>query len=258
MSAVVAVEDTRESIVGEAASATCATAVEHAWGFKPTHIDDNVELALEAVNRELRPAAQFRRITIGIDDILVQASSCGHACPRMAPSTRYGKGSAQADASASWIEQEIWLIGVYYWVGVKIAHNSGRHRRDRRPLASRIRSCSRAAMRLRPTSPEVLARPLGNRSLAGRHDSSKMRLGLSLPAQEKWRGICSPMEGLATRNWGPAGFQRRPKYGKCYPSPEGFRRDKLLSALKRHRFRAPCLRRSLISGESKSRHRRNG
>jgi hypothetical protein len=110
MSAVVAVEDTRESIVAEAASATCATAVEHAWGFKPTHIEDSVDLALETVNHELRPAAQFRRITIGIDDVLVQVSSCGHACPRMAPSTRYGKGSAQADASASWIEQEIWLV----------------------------------------------------------------------------------------------------------------------------------------------------
>lgn len=115
MSAVVAVEDTRESIVGEAPSATCATAVEHSWGFKPTHIEDSVELALETVNDELRPAAQFRRITIGIGDILVQASSCGHACPRMAPSKRYGKGSAQADASASWIE-------FYDWVGVKMSN----------------------------------------------------------------------------------------------------------------------------------------
>ncbi len=114
MSAVVAVEDTRESIVGEAASATCATAVEHAWGFKPTHIEDSVELALETVNHELRPATRFRPITIGIGDILVQASSCGHACPRMSPSTRYWKGSAQADASASWIE-------LYCWVGVKMS-----------------------------------------------------------------------------------------------------------------------------------------
>jgi len=41
-------------------------------GFKPTHIEDSVELALAAVNHELRAAAQFRRITIAIDGILVQ------------------------------------------------------------------------------------------------------------------------------------------------------------------------------------------
>jgi hypothetical protein len=113
MSTVVAVEDTRESIVGEAASATCATAVDHAWGSSRRNIEDSVELAFETVNHELRPAAQFRPRTIGIDDIVVQASSCGHACQRMAPSKRHGKGSAQADASASWIE-------LYYRVGVKV------------------------------------------------------------------------------------------------------------------------------------------
>jgi hypothetical protein len=71
MSTVVAVEDTRESIVGEAASATCATAVDHAWGSSRRNIEDSVELAFETVNHELRPAAQFRPITIGIDDLLV-------------------------------------------------------------------------------------------------------------------------------------------------------------------------------------------
>ena len=113
MSAVVAVEDARESIVGDAASATCATAVDHAWGFKPTHIEDSVELALETVNHELRPAAQFRPTTIGIDDILVQASSCGHPWPKNGALDATRERIRQADASASWIE-------LYDWVGVKM------------------------------------------------------------------------------------------------------------------------------------------
>ena len=112
MSAVVAVEDTRESIVGEAASATCATAVDHAWGFKPTHIEDSVELALETVNHELRPAAQLRRITIGIDDVLVQASSAVTPAQEWRPRRDTGKDPPRQTL------QQVGLSSTAGWAGM--------------------------------------------------------------------------------------------------------------------------------------------
>ena len=78
MSAVVAVEHARARIVADTAGAARVTAVELARRFELAHVEDVVDRALEAIDHQLRPMAQFGRIAIGIDDVLVRASFCGH------------------------------------------------------------------------------------------------------------------------------------------------------------------------------------
>src|SRR5579863_7413723 len=73
VSAVVAVEDSRARIVAEAASAAHVTAVGLPQRDERAQVENRRHGALEALDHHLCSVAQFRRRSIGIDDVLVGA-----------------------------------------------------------------------------------------------------------------------------------------------------------------------------------------